>query len=73
MRVFAVSSVIPTQQIKTTVSVYRQGQQLEISSEELVVGDTVSLSAGERVPADLRLIQIVWPLLLKFHWIAFPI
>ena len=45
------------QQIKTTVSVYRQGQQLEISSEELVVGDTVSLSAGERVPADLRLIE----------------
>ena len=32
-------------------------QQLEISSEELVVGDTVSLSAGERVPADLRLIE----------------
>ena len=42
------------QQIKTTVSVYRQGQQLEISSEELVVGDTVSLSAGERVPCLFR-------------------
>lgn len=44
-------------QIKTKVSVCRQGEQIEISSEELVVGDIVLLSAGERVPADIRLIE----------------
>lgn len=45
------------QKIKTTVSVFRQGEQVEISSEELVVGDIVLLSAGERIPADIRLIE----------------
>ena len=38
-----------------TVSVRRGGQVLRIPAEELVVGDVVLLSTGDRVPADLRL------------------
>lgn len=37
--------------------VKRNGQILEISSEEIVVGDIVMLDAGRFVPADLRLIE----------------
>lgn len=40
-----------------TVQVRRDGNWIRLPSSELVVGDTVRLSAGERVPADLRLIQ----------------
>lgn len=35
----------------------RDGQQLEMSAAELVPGDIVCLEAGDRVPADVRLIQ----------------
>lgn len=45
------------EQIQTMVLVYRQGERKNISAEQLVVGDIVFLSAGERVPADLRLIE----------------
>ncbi|NGQ95785.1 cation-translocating P-type ATPase [Brevibacillus sp. SYP-B805] len=37
--------------------VIRDGQQLEISASELVPGDIVAVEAGDRVPADLRLMQ----------------
>ncbi len=37
-------------------SILREGQRMIISSKELVVGDIVLLEAGDRVPADLRLI-----------------
>ncbi len=37
--------------------VVRDGVQLEISAEELAVGDIVLLDAGRSVPADLRLIE----------------
>jgi magnesium-transporting ATPase (P-type) len=37
--------------------VRRDGRLIEVPSEELVPGDIVELSAGSRVPADLRLIQ----------------
>jgi Mg2+-importing ATPase len=48
-----------TNMIRTTTSVIRQGQHLtEIPISELVVGDLVSLSAGDMVPADLRFIQV---------------
>lgn len=44
--------------IKTTTSVQRiKGGQQEIPLEEVVVGDIVHLSAGDMVPADLRIIQ----------------
>jgi len=37
--------------------VLRQGKKREIPSTELVVGDIVLLQAGDKVPADLRLIH----------------
>ncbi len=37
--------------------VLRDGRQVELSAEELVPGDIVALEAGDRVPADIRLIR----------------
>ena len=45
-----------TSLLHSVVTVRREGRWAEISSAELVVGDRVRLSAGDRVPADLRLI-----------------
>ena len=41
----------------TEVTVCRDGQWIGLPASALVVGDLVRLSAGDRVPADLRLIQ----------------
>ncbi|MCL4517019.1 MAG: calcium-translocating P-type ATPase, SERCA-type [Firmicutes bacterium] len=38
--------------------VIRDGRQEEIPAEELVTGDLVALEAGDRVPADLRLVEV---------------
>lgn len=40
-------------------NVIRDGEKKEVSSEELVVGDIVTLEAGQQVPADLKLIETV--------------
>ena len=37
--------------------VEREGKALRIAARELVVGDTVLLAEGDRVPADIRLIE----------------
>ncbi|CAA7600455.1 P-type ATPase, transmembrane domain protein [Acididesulfobacillus acetoxydans] len=37
--------------------VVREGQEVEVVGTELVPGDVVRLEAGDRVPADLRLLQ----------------
>ena len=42
---------------KQTALVIRDGQQLEINAEELVVGDVLVLENGSMVTADARLIQ----------------
>ena len=42
--------------LHTTACVEREGQKAEISLEELVVGDLVHLSAGDMIPADLRIL-----------------
>lgn len=44
-----------THLVETTVQVKRNGTWRELSSEELVVGDQIRFSAGDRIPADLRL------------------
>ncbi len=48
-----------TSLVHTTVQVRRNGVWKELPSEELVVGDTVRLDAGDRVPADIRLTQAI--------------
>lgn len=45
-----------TGMIAANVQVLRDGRWTELSSTQLVVGDQVRLAAGDRVPADLRLI-----------------
>ena len=40
------------------VQVKRDAEWQRISSEELVVGDVIRLEAGDRVPADARLIEV---------------
>lgn len=44
--------------IHERVTVRRDGELMEIPTEELVVGDLVLFSAGDRVPADIRLTKI---------------
>ncbi len=41
--------------LHSSVTVRRDGRWTQIASSELVVGDTVRLCAGDRVPADIRL------------------
>lgn len=43
--------------IKINAKVVREGKEQEIASEDMVVGDIVKLESGDKVPADLRLIQ----------------
>jgi magnesium-transporting ATPase (P-type) len=38
--------------------VMRDGRRIEIAAEELVPGDVVLLASGDKVPADLRLIEM---------------
>ena len=44
-----------TKMVSSTVQVLRDGKWCKLSSEELVVGDRVRISAGDRIPADIRL------------------
>lgn len=43
--------------VTTNVTVLRQGKNRKIPSPDLVPGDLVLLTSGDKVPADLRLIQ----------------
>jgi len=42
--------------VRTTTTVIRDGQRKEIPLKELVPGDIVALSAGDMIPADVRLL-----------------
>jgi cation-transporting ATPase F len=44
--------------VRTTATIIRDGQEQRTPSEELVTGDLVLLEAGDKVPADLRLVRI---------------
>lgn len=43
--------------VSTTSTVVREGDNLEVQLMELVPGDLIKLSAGDIVPADVRLVQ----------------
>jgi len=45
------------QMLSIEATVYRDGKRTDIPAEDLVVGDTVFLEAGDNVPADLRIID----------------
>ncbi len=45
------------QMTAATTKVLRDGKQLSVHSEDLVVGDVILLEAGDAVPADARLIE----------------
>jgi len=38
-------------------SVYRDGKEMKVAASELVPGDLVRLYIGDRVPADMRIIE----------------
>lgn len=44
--------------VTTETTVLREGQLLQIPSQDLVPGDVVMLASGDKVPADLRLLKI---------------
>ena len=44
--------------VTTETTVLREGQTLQIPSQDLVVGDVVLLASGDKVPADLRLMKV---------------
>lgn len=44
--------------IETRASVVREGRRATISADKVVPGDIVLLEAGDRVPADLRLVRV---------------
>ena len=43
--------------IKTTATTLRDGKKKEIDINQLIIGDIVFLSAGDIIPADLRIIE----------------
>ncbi len=43
--------------VATKTTVIRNGQKLDIPIKNVVIGDTVVLSAGSMIPADLRIIE----------------
>lgn len=45
------------QLVSTTATVIRNDQKMKIPFRELVIGDIVVLSAGDMIPADLRIIE----------------
>ncbi|WAL59485.1 cation-transporting P-type ATPase [Thermocoleostomius sinensis] len=44
--------------VSTETTVVRDGQKLRLPSRELVPGDLVLLTSGDKVPADLRLVSV---------------
>ncbi|UKA65102.1 HAD-IC family P-type ATPase [Arthrobacter sp. FW306-05-C] len=44
--------------VRTHAAVMRGGERMQVPSEDLVPGDLVLLEAGDKVPADLRLVRL---------------
>ena len=45
------------QMVATTTTVIRDGKELQIPIKNVTIGDTVLLSAGSMIPADLRIVE----------------
>ena len=61
--------------IHDSITVKRGGELQEIPAEKLVVGDVVLRSAGDRVPADIRLTKVTdlfTPLGAALRFVALP-
>lgn len=43
--------------VETTSTIIRNGKKIKIPLKEVTVGDTVILSAGDMIPADIRIIE----------------
>lgn len=43
--------------VETTATVIRNGKEIKVPLKEVTVGDTVILSAGDMIPADIRIIE----------------
>lgn len=43
--------------LSPTATVVREGARLDIDADQLVPGDIVVIKSGDKVPADLRLLQ----------------
>ena len=48
--------------LPSDVVILRDGNKVKLPAAELVNGDLVYIGMGEKVPADLRLIQVSWDL-----------
>jgi len=46
-----------SEMVRATATVYRNGKPMEVDIKEIVPGDIVYLSAGDMIPADLRIIS----------------
>ncbi|KAJ2851579.1 hypothetical protein IWW36_001063 [Coemansia brasiliensis] len=55
----SITSMLPTE-----ATVLRDGRRRKLAPEELVPGDIVYLQTGDRVPADIRLVEVSLDLLL---------
>lgn len=45
------------QLVSTNATVIRNGREMKVPFKDLVLGDTIKLSAGDMIPADLRIIE----------------
>ena len=44
--------------VTTEATIIRDGKKIQINSRELVLGDLVLLTSGDKAPADLRLVEV---------------
>lgn len=44
--------------VASAANVIRDGKRIAVEADQLVPGDVVAIKSGDRIPADLRLIQV---------------
>lgn len=43
---------------RAAANVVRDGRRIAVDADQLVPGDVVAIKSGDRIPADLRLLQV---------------